>query len=170
MLFTRRGAIAALAVSVALLAGACTVPPADGGGTTATYKNGRCAGTEGVTVVVDYAAFRNEVVVRCALGNPTTGFAVLDAAKFNHDPGRYPGTVCQLDGLPTQGHPYCWTTGGYWSYWRSTSAGGPWIYSEWGAGAGPALTPGAVEGWRFAPFADGAAKPPRVGTAGPIVP
>ncbi|MHB1138550.1 MAG: hypothetical protein ACYC2O_06290, partial [Microthrixaceae bacterium] len=136
----------------------------------ATYKNGRCTGTEGVTIVVDFAAFDGSIVVRCALGAQVSGFTALADAGFTTDPGRYPGTVCQLNGLPTQGHPYCWTTGGYWSYWKATSAGLPWTYSEWGAGPGPNPGPGAVEGWRFAPFSAGPAVPPRIGTSGPVVP
>lgn len=157
-------------VAATLLAITGTACPPTTGTPTPTFKDGRCVGTEGVTVVVDFVTFDNSVKVRCALGNPTTGFAVLDAAGFTHDPGRYPGTICQLNGFPTQGHPYCWTTGGYWSYWRAPAAGGPWVYSEWGAGAGPALQPGAVEGWRFAPFANGPAVAPRVGTSGSVTP
>lgn len=161
-------AIASL-LCLMLIGGACNAEP-PGGGTGATYKNGRCAGTEGVTIVVDFATFRDEVVVRCALGAQSSGFSVLDNAGFSHDPGQFPGTVCQLDGLPTQGHPFCWTTGGYWSYWKAPSAGAPWAFSEWGAGTGPSPALGSVEGWRFAPFAEGGAQPPRVGTSGPIVP
>lgn len=156
-----------LALCIGFLAAGCT-PDAPAG--SATYKVGRCVGDEGVTVVVDFAAFNGDIVVRCALGNQTSGFSVLDNAGFAHDPGKYPGTVCQLNGLPTQGHPYCWTTGGYWSYWKAGQAGNAWVYSEWGAGAGPSPAPGAVEGWRFAPFNEGTAKPPRIGTSGPIVP
>lgn len=157
----------ALVGIVVATAGCATTPTTPTG---ATSKAGRCAGTEGVTIVVDDTPFRNDVAVRCALGPQASGFAVLAHAGFTTDPGRHPGTVCQLDGLPTQGDPYCWTTGGYWSYWKAPSAGAAWHYSDWGAGAGPSPAPGAVEGWRFAPFADGAAKPPRVGTSGPIVP
>lgn len=174
---TRR-ALAVAAMGLALVAGACA--PTTGGGTTttttppvttpATYKDGRCTGTEGVTIVVDFMPFQDVVVVRCALGPQTSGFAVLAHAGFTTDPGRYPGTVCQLDGFPIQGHPFCWTTGGYWAYWKSTTAGGPWVFSEWGAGAGPSPAPGAVEGWKFGLFSAGAATPPRIGTTGPVVP
>lgn len=166
---SRAGRLLTLAITVCIgmLAAGCTPDTSTSG---AKYKNGRCGGDEGVTVVVDFAAFRDEVVVRCALGAQVSGFSVLENASFSHDPGRFPGTVCQLDGLPTQGHPYCWTTGGYWSYWKAGRSGDAWTYSEWGAGAGPKPAPGAVEGWRFAPFSEGTAKPPRVGTSGPIVP
>lgn len=152
--------VAALTLGVALMAAACTPPPSGGGG--ATYKDGRCVGTEGVTVIVDFTPFRDEVLVRCALGSQQSGFSVLDDADLDHDPGRHPGSVCQLEGLPTQGHPYCWTTGGYWSYWKAPTTGRPWAYSEWGAGAGPSPAPGSVEGWRFAPFSAGTARPPRL--------
>ncbi len=176
-----------LALGLVLAAAACA-PPTDGGpppsttptsstSTTttttvpSTYRNGRCAGAEGVTVVVDFAAFDGSTVVRCALGTPSNGADVLTRAGFTHDPGRWPGTVCRLAGLPTQGHPYCWTTGGYWSYWKATTPGQAWKYSEWGLTQGPAPRPGEVEGWRFGLFADGTqGQPPRVGTSGPVTP
>ena len=168
-----RGTPAAALVLVAAAAAlAACVPPTGGGSgpTTPTFRHGRCAGTEGVTIVVDLAAFDGTVVVRCALGTQSSGFTTLADAGFTTDPGRHPGTVCQLNGLPSQGHPYCWTTGGYWTYWKAPAAGQPWTYSEWGPGAGPAPAPGAVEGWRFVLFSAGPAVPPRVGTSGPIVP
>lgn len=181
---TRSKLLAPLVLGILILVSACA-PPATGGGTPttappttsttttipSTYKNGRCNGSEGVTVVVDLVGFDNSVVVRCAVGPQATGRAALERAGFAHDPGNYPGTVCQLNGLPTQGHPYCWTSGGYWSYWKSTSAGAPWTFSEWGFTQGPAPQLGHVEGWRFWRFSDGqTALPPRVGTSGPVTP
>lgn len=165
---SRHTRLAALLVAaLTLVAGACTTPaPAPG----ATYKEGRCAGTEGVTVVVDLDPLDSAVIVRCALGEQQSGFSVLDDARIVHDPGPLAGTVCQIEGLPTQGFPFCWTTGGFWSYWKAPSAGSPWAYSDFGAGSGPAPAAGSVEGWRFAPFSAGDAQPPRVATFGPIVP
>ena len=152
---------------IGFVAAACTTPPATPAGQ--TFKEGRCAGTEGVTVVVDFAPLVDRVTVRCALGPQASGYAALTAIGLPYDAGRFPGGICQIDGLPTQGYPYCWTTGGYWSYWKAGSAGAPWVYS----GTGPTVeapAPGAVEGWHFAPFANGTATAPRVGTSGPIVP
>ena len=155
-------------LALVLIAAACTTTPtAPTPGQ--TFKDGRCAGTEGVTVVVDFAPLADRVVARCALGVQANGYAALTAIGLGYDAGRFPGGICQIDGLPTQGYPYCWTTGGYWSYWKAPAAGSAWTYS----GTGPtvdALTPGSVEGWHFAPFASGTATPPRIGTSGPIVP
>lgn len=158
---------AAGVASLVLLVGAALAcaPPTGG----PTFNEGRCAGAEGVTVVVDFVSMQDRVVVRCALGPQASGFAALTAVGLAHDPGQVPGGICQIDGLPTQGYPYCWTTGGYWSYWKASSAGAPWTYSSAGATTS-ALPAGAVEGWRFAPFAAGSAEPPRVGTSGPIAP
>jgi len=159
---------AAFLVATVFLAGsAVACAPPDGGGP--TFKEGRCVGAEGVTVVIDFVSMQDRVVVRCALGAQANGYAALSAVGLSYDAGRFPGGVCQIDGLPTQGYPYCWTTGGYWSYWKAPSAGAPWTYS----GTGPtvdALPGGAVEGWRFAPFDDGSAKAPRIGTSGTTVP
>ena len=167
--------LAPLMLGLTLVLGACA--PTTGGGTTttttstvpSTYTEGRCPTSSGVTVVVDFMPFQDRVVVRCALGPQASGLAALGAVELTTDPGPNPGTVCQLDGLPVQGFPFCWTTGGYWSYWRAPSAGQSWVFSEFGVGSGP-LTQGSVEGWRFALFGAGPEQPPRVGTSGPIVP
>ncbi len=164
----RRAWTGGVILALVVLAAACTTTPttpAPG----QTSKDGRCAGTEGVTVVVDFAPLVDRVVVRCALGQQANGYAALTAVGLTYDAGRFPGGICQIDGLPTQGYPYCWTTGGYWSYWKASAAGSPWTYT----GTGPtvdALVPGSVEGWHFAPFASGTATAPRIGTSGPIVP
>lgn len=156
-----------LAIAALLVSGCVPETPAGPSPTTVpgTYREGRCVGTEGVTVIVDFAAFQDRTVIRCVFGAPASGKDALEKAGFTHDPGAFPGSVCQLDGLPAQGHPYCWTTGGYWSYWKATAAGQPWKYSEWGFTAGPAPQPGHVEGWRFGLFADSThGLAPRVGT------
>lgn len=159
----RTGALlGALLLVAGLVAPACAPGPG-------TYTEGRCTGTEGVTVVVDFTPMQDRVVVRCALGTQANGYTALTAIGLTYDAGRFPGGVCQIDGQPTQGYPYCWTTGGYWSYWKASATGAPWTYS----GTGPtvdAIPAGAVEGWRFAPFSAGAAVPPRVGTSGPVTP
>lgn len=162
----RRTTVGVLALVLVMMSAACAPPSTPPG---QTFKEGRCASNEGVTVVVDFVTLADRVFVRCALGAQPSGYAALTAVGLTFDAGRFPGGICQIDGLPTQGYPYCWTTGGYWSYWKAPVAGAPWTYS----GTGPtvdALNGGAVEGWRFAPFAAGTAQPPRIATSGPIVP
>lgn len=162
-----RLAVVAACSAVVLAAGACVPPPSGGGGgggssTTAstttvstttvpaTWSPGACPGSAGVTVVVDFAGLGPAPIVRCALGSQSNGMAALSNAGFAVSSEAGPGTVCRLDGQPAEGFPFCWLTGGYWSYWRASNPGAPWAFSETGAGVGP-LVPGSVEGWAWAP-------------------
>ncbi len=93
---------------------------------------------------------------------PTSGLAVNVNA-----PGAVPGSVCTLNGLPTEGYPYCWLTGGYWSYWAAPSQAGAWDFAPVGAGDGP-LVEGTVIGFAWAQdfLSDG----PRTGPNGNPLP
>lgn len=167
-----RSVLAALAATVVALAAACAPPPGGGGTTTtttttttapSTWTPGACPTNSGVTVVVDAAGLAGAPVVRCALGAQATGLAALANAGFAAvgEPGVAP--VCQIDGLPVQGFPYCWFTGGYWSYWTAPSRGAPWQFATTGPGVGP-VPQGSVQGWAWAQgfVSDG----PRVGSNG----
>jgi hypothetical protein len=122
--------------------------------TAAPAHAARCAGTNGVTVIVDLKPFGKGVRTKCASGNPTSGLDALTKAGFTYSfLPRQPGFVCQINALPKpcNGAP----THAYWSYWHGTR-GGTWTYSSAGAGSyDPA--PGTVEGWAF-----GAGTPPTV--------
>jgi hypothetical protein len=90
--------------------------------------------------------------VRCAPGDPTTGFAALAGAGFSVDQvPSVPGFLCRIDGLPSPAQESCASTPpatAYWVYWHAPR-GGSWTYSSSGAGTrNPA--PGTVEGWSFA--------------------
>lgn len=129
-----------------------------------TVSGEGCAPAEGVTVVVDFGALGG-VVVGCAPGQQANGVAALAAAGFSVAPGTGPGTVCTIDGQPVQGYPYCWVTGGYWSYWKK-GWGSAWGFSGVGPGAGP-LAVDSIEGWYWAegfqsstPRADETTAPP----------
>ena len=150
-----------LAVVGALLAVVAACTPTTGGGgaptTTAptgtvpaTWTPGACPGTGGVTVVVDFASLRDDVVVRCALGAQSSGLVAL--TNVGMPPVSEPGVapVCQISGLPAEGFPLCWFTGGYWSYWTAPSRGAPWQFATTGPGAGP-VAQGSVQGWSWAP-------------------
>jgi hypothetical protein len=159
------------AVAVAALAawfGACA-PPSGGGSTSttttvpSTWTPGPCPTSSGVTVVVDFADLDDDVVVRCARGAQVSGLAALDAVGLPAvgEPGVAP--VCRIRGLPTQGFPFCWFTGGYWSYWSAPSRGAPWQFATTGPGAGP-IPQGSVQGWAWAPGF--ASEGPSVGSDG----
>ncbi len=160
-------AIAALA-ALAALAAACT-PVYPG---SPTYTAGVCpTGDSGVTVVVDWTAdLNNQQLVRCALGAQDSGLdalANIGLAVNTNAPGAVPGSVCTLNGLPTEGYPYCWLTGGYWSYWSAASQAGTWGFAPFGAGDGP-LVEGSVIGFAWAQdfLSDG----PRTGPDGNPLP
>jgi hypothetical protein len=120
--------------------------------TQAPLVSGRpCAAAAGVTVEVDFASTASDhVVLGCAVGAQPNGLAALAHAGFSTvDVPNFPsGAVCQINGKPTQGYPYCWTTGGYWAYWRSDGKQ-PWTLSSVGAGQTGRIPVGRVEGWRF---------------------
>ncbi|MFJ3788408.1 flagellar hook-length control protein FliK [Kitasatospora sp. NPDC090091] len=133
------GSIAAVAALTAGLLGASAVQAPQA-------HAAACSGTTGVTVVVDFTAVGGGIETGCAPGDPATGLAALTGAGFSwafHP--RFPGFVCKINALPTTcTNP---TGGAYWSYWHAQH-GGPWSYSNLGAGSyNPA--PGDVEGWSF---------------------
>ena len=147
----RRVAAACLLAVATLLA----VPTAAPG---QSWSDGACPDGGGVTVVVDFVGFRDEVVVRCA-PSPASGYEALEQVGMSYTPtARFPGFLCRIEGYPADDP--CQNTpppDAYWEYWRAEH-GGSWAYSQYG----PATTsppPGPVEGWRFSTGDDA---PPRV--------
>lgn len=127
-----------------------------------TVTGEACQPGVGVTVVVDFTALDNSVKIGCAPGAPANGFAALAATGFTIGDESGPGTVCTIDGLPTEGFPFCWLDGGYWGYWKSPNRDTAWDFSQVAGGNGP-LVQGSVEGWSWAPGFNGVA--PRVSVA-----
>lgn len=163
---TRRSPVTAtLALLVAsLLAATGAAATSSAAGAATNSHDGPCAATEGVTVVVDATVLGGPTVVRCAVGAQATGWKALQNAGFAvTSVPQFPNTaVCTIDQRPSQGYPYCWTTG-FWSYWNAstTNVGSKWKMSSTGAAIRvPAL--GSVEGWSFTL---GQAKAPSVGPA-----
>lgn len=153
--------VAALLVAVTGAATAAGSRPASADPVTGVA----CGPGEGVTVVVDFSSLGGGVRIGCAPGEQATGFSALTAAGFARDSGPVAGSVCTIDGLPAEGYPYCWSTGGYWSYWKK-ARGGAWGFASVGGGAGP-VPVDAVEGWSWAggftataPRADETSAPP----------
>lgn len=148
--------VGAASASAATAAGATSEPSATYAGVPVVGRP--CEQGEGVTVIVDFTTLGGGVRVGCAAGDQAHGFAALRAAGFRTSSEGGVGRICTLDGLPTQGYPYCWTTGGFWSHWAEGSSD-DWEFHQVGAGHGP-LAPGHVSGWSWAQ--DFRSAPPRI--------
>ena len=107
---------------------------------------------DGVIVVVDPGPLGGDPTVRCAPGEPSSGYEALRGAGHTVEdvPGQ-PGLVCTIDSRPD---PCRMSSSAYWSYWHADQ-GGSWTYSNVGAG-NRAPPPGTVDGWRFG---DGSSAP-----------
>ena len=120
-----------------------------------------CAGTTGVTVVVDYGSLGG-TSTGCASGDPSTGLAALTTSGHAYVfLARQPGFVCTIDALPNpcNGAP----ASAYWSYWHA-QPGGSWTYASTGAGSyNP--QPGSVDGWSFGGGSAPGSPPPAVMSA-----
>lgn len=106
--------------------------------------DGTCAGTSGVTVVVDLTDVDGEIVVGCATGDPATGRqALLDAGFEVADAPS--GLICAINSAPDP----CPVTfeGSYWSYWSAEAASDWTAYAVGADSSDPA--PGGYEGWRY---------------------
>ncbi len=161
--------VAALVTTVgpASAAGPASAPDARLASSATTPMVGKaCAPNTGVTVVVDFTALADVIEVGCALGVQADGLTALRNAGFgvNVDSGAYPSTVCTLDGVPTQGYPYCWTGGGTWAYWTSNGTT-EWSYAVAGAAGVGALPIGRVQGWSWTQGLANAHMAPRLAVA-----
>jgi hypothetical protein len=157
---------------VGVLAAVLLVAASIGAPSRATaWTNGACPTSSGVTVVVDFSALGGGVAVRCAPGEPASGFAALTGAGFSIEQVRnVPGFLCRIDGLPGPERESCMNTPpatAHWSYWTAPR-GGSWSYVSSGAGT-RTPPPGSVEGWAFVDGAGGA-QPPSVPPPAPPAP
>lgn len=116
-----------------------------------TGHDGACSPEEGVTVVVRTP---EETVIRCAVGDPESGEAALEAAgvKVTHDKN---GMICQLAvaGEPFPREEKGWTCGdfdgtNFWAYFQATQPGGTWSFATKAANQTDPK-PGQVEGWSW---------------------
>lgn len=157
------------ALGAALLAGAAAlVVPSNAASSERTSSvaaaAGACAGSEGVTVVVDFGTLGGGTQTRCAPEPVSSGFDALTRAGFTYaGTARYPGLLCRIDGKPSPAQDACQNAPSpkyYWAYWTASAPGGSWTYSDMGAGnRDPA--PGSVEGWAFS---DGCTRKPGAST------
>jgi hypothetical protein len=117
------------------------------------------AGSDGVTVVVDFGTLAGGVQIRCVAGEVTSGLDALTEAGFTHQgTQRFPGLLCRIDGKPAEDPCVNAPPGDrYWAYWTASEPGGAWVYSDLGAG-NRKPPPGSVEGWAFS---DGCTRAPQ---------
>lgn len=128
--------------------------------TAAPASAAACAGTSGVTVVVDTGSSTS---TRCASGDPASAMKALTGAGFTVvSPQAYPGSVvCRIDGVPASDPCVRMPPAdAYWAFFHAKRGGG-WTYSSTGvASFDPA--PGTVVGFRF-----GSGQQPRVAPPAP---
>lgn len=116
-----------------------------------------CSGSSGVTVVVQ---FPDRTEIRCAEGDPSSGFDALVRAGFAVTRvTKFPGAVCRIDGVPASDPCVNMPpANAYWTYFHA-QPGGEWNSSSVGAdGYNP--KPGSVEGWRFGDGDEPSTSPP----------
>lgn len=121
--------------------------------TTLAGSAGRCPGSTGVTVSVDFTAFAQGVQTRCAPGAPATGVAALQQAGFTPAGTQQYGLafVCRINSLPSTSQQSCVRTPSataYWAYYHANAGATTWTYSTTGASTyKPAQ--GSIEAWAF---------------------
>lgn len=122
-----------------------------------------CAGTSGVTVVVQSGSSAD---VRCVPGDPSSAGAALQSAGFSVTQVQtQPGAICTINGAPSVSCVRMPPTSQYWSV-HHAPAGGSWTYSSKGAFAyDPA--PGTVVGFRLGSGQAPSIAPPKVAAPAP---
>ena len=144
--------VGALLALVLGLAGACaSVAGATAAASAPVAPTAACAaGSDGVTVVVDFGNLPGGVQIRCVTEPVSSGFDALVKAGFTYSGAqRFPGLLCRIDGRPADDP--CVNApppDRYWAYWTASEPGGAWTYSDLGAG-NRTPPPGSVEGWAF---------------------
>lgn len=143
--------LAALTLAAALTPGVATAAPAAPSagppGLAAQASGTACGpaprGQIALVMVIDRGT--GTPSTRCAfVAQGATGLDALRAT--GHSVRLDGGFVCAIDGLPATG---CGNIPGspYWRYWHAAPSGGPWSYSQVGAGGYRLPTRCAVEGW-----------------------
>ncbi|WP_205669293.1 prenyltransferase/squalene oxidase repeat-containing protein [Amycolatopsis suaedae] len=131
---------------------------------------GPCAGTSGVTVTVDFAAFGGTQETRCAAGSQANGVTALRNAGFTPEGTARWGLafVCRIDSKPGPAQDPCVDTppaNAYWAYYHANQGATTWTYSSQGASTYvPPL--GSIEAWAFGNSATPTKTPAQVRAGG----
>ena len=99
---------------------------------------GPCAGTSGVTVTVDFTAFRSTEQTRCAPGAQSSGLVALQHAGFTPTGTTRYGLafICRINNFPSSSQQACVTTPpatAFWAYYHALSGATTWTFSSVGA-------------------------------------
>jgi hypothetical protein len=114
---------------------------------------GKCPGTSGVTVTVDFTAFGGKEQTRCAPGAQSSGIAALQDAGFTPaGTARYGlAFVCRINNLPAPAQQACQTTPpatAFWAYYHALPGDKTWTFATVGASSYvPPL--GSIDAWAF---------------------
>jgi hypothetical protein len=147
---------------------------------------GKCQGSSGVTVVVNFKAFHGGIKIRCAPGHPDNGIQALRQAGYTVKGTKQTGLafVCRINGKPSPKRQKCITippANAYWAYYHAKRKAKKWTYSStgplsyhppqgsieawaWGDSRKPGITPQEVRQSRSA-----AAPTPRPSSSGRTV-
>jgi hypothetical protein len=121
--------------------------------TTLAGTAGPCPAKTGVTVSVDFTAFKAGVLTRCAPGAQASGIAALQHAGFTVAGTQRYGLafVCRIDNRPAPAQQPCITTPpptAFWAYYHALAGATTWTYSTLGATSyKPPL--GSIDAWAF---------------------
>ncbi len=114
---------------------------------------GPCPGTTGVTVTVDFTAFKGVEQTRCAPGAQASGVVALQHAGFTPTGTTLYGLafICRINNFPSSTQQACVTTPpatAYWAYYHALSGATTWTYATTGASS---YTPplGSIDAFAF---------------------
>lgn len=103
-------------------------------GTTGSAHAAACSGSNGVTVIVDFAELGGGVVAGCAPAAKTAAAAFNEAGFGLEAVVSEPGMVCRVAGQPSdascQNAP---EASAFWSLWTAPVEGGRWNFAQMGA-------------------------------------
>jgi hypothetical protein len=135
---------------------------------------GKCHHGNGVTVVVNFKAFKGRIVIRCAPGHPNNGIQALRQAGYRVKGTKDTGLafVCRINRKPPPRRQKCVhipPANAYWAYYHAKRHAKKWTYSS----AGPLSyhpPQGSIEAWAWGDGRKPGISPPKVRHSRPAAP
>ena len=127
---------------------------------------GKCHHGNGVTVVVNFKAFKGKIVIRCAPGHPKNGIQALRQAGYRVKGTKDTGLafVCRINRKPPPRRQKCIhipPANAYWAYYHAKRKAKKWTYSS----TGPLSyhpPQGSIEAWAWGDGRKPGISPPKV--------